>query len=63
MVLTEKRTIQKGRSFLKFNYWNLKFGNCGVVAASSGFMCEKVLQSFIVRFRNIFKPFKSLTKF
>lgn len=63
LVLAYKQTIQKGRSFIKFNYWNFKFGNCGVVAASSGFLCNRVLQSFVVRFRNIFKPFRSITKF
>lgn len=63
MVLTYKKTIQKCRSFIKFNYWNLKFGNCGIISASSGFVCNRVLQSFIVRFRNTFKPFKSITKF
>lgn len=54
---------QKCRSFVKFKYPTLRFGNVSVFALSSGFLNFRMVSNFYIRFKKIFKFFKSITKF
>ena len=54
---------QKCRSFVKFKYPTFRFGNISVFALSSGYLNFRMVSNFFIRFKKIFKFYKSLTKF